>query len=352
MFSVASSKKELDLRRALEDPANFLHSIDVDNDHAVFVRTDPQLLRDSSFIDGRTSLTVEPPVALTLHTLAQPVEPDPEPDRFLFNVSFCGSTLLSRLLDVPGRSLVLKEPMCLADLATWKAERMRAGRPIKLLQTPLKLAKALLRRQFKSGEAVTIKPGNWSNNLIDDLVHESARVRPVFMTISRLRFLLAVFRGGAGRMHHATKIAWHLAASAEHGDDLLREAVGAGSDPLRKAANLAVLSRYFQIGIFQRAARSGGWNADQVIDLDDIVRSPIDAAMKAAAALDLNVSHADLERNVRHHTKRYAKQPGRFYLAHRYEADDRVLLNEHRQVFDDALSWAEKTLGPQLAVTA
>lgn len=102
MSGATSTQRKLDPRHILDDPANFLHSIDIDNDTAVFVRTDPQLLRDLSFIDGRTSITVDRPVPLTLQALAQRVEPDPEPDRFLFNVSFCGSTLLSRLLDVRG----------------------------------------------------------------------------------------------------------------------------------------------------------------------------------------------------------------------------------------------------------
>ena len=172
------------------------------------------------------------------------------------------------------------------------------------------------------------------------------------MTISRLRFLLAVFRGGPERMHHSAKIAWHLAPEDENGEALLREAVAAGSDPLRKAANLTLLARYLQTGTFQRAARRGSWDGSNVIDLDDIIASPLNAATKAADALGLDLDPADLENNVRSLSKRHAKETGRFYLAHRYDAADRALLTEHRQVFDDALAWAERTLGPQRSVAA
>lgn len=348
----ASNGTSLNPGHILDDPANFLHSIDVDHDRAMFLKTDPQMLRDSSFIDGRTPIGHGPPQPVALHDIFDVSDPAPTQNRFIFSVAFCGSTLLSRLLDVPGRSLVLKEPLCLADLATWKIERLRAGQSIDALKSPLKLATAALRRRFTPSEKVTVKPGSWSNVLIDDIVENTADVRPIFMTISRLRFLLAVFRGGAERMHHSAKIAWHLAPDADNGEHLLREAVAAGADPLRKAANLTLLARFLQVGAFQRAARSGGWYDKHVIDLDDLVASPLDATTKAADALGLDMNSIDLENNVRSLSKRHAKETGRFYLAHRYDADDRALLIEHRQVFDDALAWAERTLGPQLSVTA
>src|SRR5688572_3059216 len=268
----------------LDDPTRFLHAIDVDGDRAFFVRTDPELLRQESFVDGRVPFATSEPVAAPLSTLLPANSQPADSDRLLFNCSFCGSTLLARLLDQPGRSLVLKEPRSLTDLAAWKTLNIRDGLPTDRLGALLSFARAALRRRYAPEEAVTIKVANQGNVLLESLATDSAGIRPVFITISRLDFLRAVFRGGVERMHHAAATAWHMATGLPEGDALLKEAVKAGGDPLRKAANLAVLARFLQVGTFQKAARAGGWGERHVIDYSTIARQPHEAASKAARA--------------------------------------------------------------------
>ena len=341
---------DADPARLLDDPANFLHSIDVDQDLAVFFRTSTDLLRSASFADGRNAIALSQLQQTSLSAIMAIKDRTPIADRFLFNCSFCGSTLLARLLDVPGRSLVIKEPRCLTDLAAWKIFNSRDGKPLDRLRPSLELARVALRRRFRPGEKVTVKVASQGNILLDTLAEEPARLRPVFITISRASFLQAIFRGGADRMQYAAKIAWHMATGVPDGDALLKEAVKAGADPLRKAANLAILARYLQVGTFQRAALLGGWNDDQVIDFDAIVRSPHDAATKAAKALDLDISANDIDRNVARLAGKYAKQPDMAYDANGRTAADRRLQADHRHVFNDALAWADRVLGPQRVV--
>ena len=335
----------------LADPRNFLHSIDVDADRAIFFRTNAQLLRDASFVDGRIAIATAVQEQTQLSNILFAERKAPVTDRFLFNCSFCGSTLLARLLDVPGRSLVLKEPRCLTDIAAYKIFNSRDGRPIDRLRPTLKLARAALRRRFAPSEAVTVKVASQGNILLSILAEDAPRIRPIFMTISRISFLRAIFRGGVDRMHYAATIAWHMATDEPEGDALLKEAVRAGHDPLRKAANLAILARHFQVGIFQRAARIGGWNHKHVIDFDDVTNAPREAAIKAVAALDLHVTETDIDHNIAQLAGRYSKQPDVAFSFERQQSADRVALTQHRQVFDDALAWAETTLGPQRTVT-
>ena len=102
----------------------------------------------------------------------------------------------------------------------------------------------------------------------------------------------------------------------------------------------------------QKAILAGGWSDTNVIDFDAIIHAPLDAAMQAAAALDLGLDQTDIERNVDRLAGRYAKQPdASFSIERRSRADDAIMA-EHRQVFDDALAWAETTLGPQRLVAA
>ncbi len=333
------------------DPSNFLHSIDADADHAIFFPTNARSLRDASFLDGRMPIATGAEEQVSLSAMTEAPLPVGNTDRFLFNCSFCGSTQLARLLDVPGRSLVLKEPRCLTDIAAYKIFNARDGRPIDRLVPMLRVARAALGRRFSPREAVTVKVASQGNILLDTLARDSDRVRPVFNTIGRASFLRAVFRGGVDRMHYAAKIAWHMATDEPDGDELLKEAVRAGDDPLRKAANLAILARFFQVGIFRRAARTGGWGAGHVIDYDEIIRSPHDAAKKAVVALNLSVSDNDIDRNVEQLSGRYSKQPNRAFSPAAQRQSDRATLAGHRQVFDDALEWAERTLGSQRTVT-
>ncbi|MEO8142089.1 MAG: hypothetical protein ABI617_05470 [Sphingomicrobium sp.] len=334
-----------------DDPANFLHSIDIDADRAIFLRTNAQLLRDASFVDGRIDIATAAAAQAPLSAIIAAAPAVHATDRFLFNCSFCGSTLLARLLDVPGRSLVLKEPRCLTDIAAYKILNMRDGRPIDRLRPSLKVALAALRRRFTPAEAVTVKVASQGNILLDTLAEDAPRLRPIFITISRASFLRAIFRGGVDRMHYAARIAWHMATDEPEGDALLKEAMRAGGDPQRKAANLAILARYFQVGKFQRAAQIGGWNDNHVIDFDHIINAPRDAAIKAVAALELEITETDIDRNVASLSGRYSKQPDVAFSPEARQSVDRAVLAEHRQLFDEALAWADATLGTQRVVS-
>jgi len=332
----------------LADPANFLHAIDVEGGHAYFVRTNAELLRTASFVDGRVPMATSEPFETPLPELIA-AAPDlgVATDRFVFNCSFCGSTLLGRLLDVPGRSLVLKEPRALTDIAAWKSLNTRDGVPSKGLRPLLDMAKAVLRRPFQPGEPVTVKVASQGNLMADQLVEDAAHAKPVFITISRFNFLRAVFRGGADRMNYAARIAWHMATEVPNGDAMLQEASRMGGDPLRKAANMAVLASSFQINRFERATKVGHWGKNHLIDYETIAKSPHEAAAKAARALDIPISDADIERNVERLANVSAKQPNEAFSSDQQQAVDNQLYAEHRQVFDDALKWADRTLGPQ-----
>jgi len=337
-----------DPAQILRDPANFLHSIDVSGGRAVFHHTDPQLLRDATFLDGRSNIASNPAEPASLSDLIASTADQPTvKERLLFNVSFCGSTFLARLVDVPGQTLVLKEPQCLNDIAAWKVGTAREGRPLDELQPLLKMANSALGRSFEPGEAVAVKLACQGNVLVDALAENSAEIRPLFITSGRTNFLRAIFRGGVNRMRYIAKIAWNLATDLTDGDAMLLDAIGAGGDPLRKAANLAVLAQSFQMGAFERAAKAGDWNADHVVDSEEITHHPHEAAMKAAKALDLSLTAEDIELNVARLANRYSKLPSEPFSKDQQLAADRQLHLENRQVFDDALKWAEATLGPE-----
>jgi len=327
----------------LADPAYFLHSLDIEGDHAVFFPTSRALLSEAAFVDGRSPIATGAPVLAQLsELLSAPREEPAAPDRFIFHLSFCGSTLLSRLLDVPGRSLVMKEPNCLADLANWKTLSLRAGRPLGRLEPALQLARSALRLRWADSEPVTVKPSSWVNNLLDELVEDREAILPLFVTIDRAAFVRAVFRGGTERLAFTAQLARHLAADFPDGDRLMQQAVEATDDPLGRVANLAVVAHHIQLSMFDKALSRGGWGRAHRIDLHEILDSPHGAAEKASRALRLDLDPREIERTVEAHAGRHSKAPAIDYSADRQRSDNATVLANHGRTIEAAVSWGNR----------
>lgn len=83
------------------------------------------------------------------------------PIHFIFHTAFCGSTLLVKALDLPGRTVGLKEPDVLINLAN---RLTRSDDPAN--RQRLALVLRLLARPFQVGESAIVKPSNFANRLI------------------------------------------------------------------------------------------------------------------------------------------------------------------------------------------
>ncbi|MEO6434048.1 MAG: hypothetical protein ABIO29_08760 [Sphingomicrobium sp.] len=153
-------------------------------------REDHQRLRylEDKFLPAGTA-TADLPVALVA---ARPIAA--APPRFIFHSSMCGSTLLARVLDQPGHSMALAEPIILNQISA----RFSRGEDVGEL---LALAVALLSRPFGAGEQVVIKPGNSANNLMPQIAERFPQMRAVALEASVEDLLRAVAkRGPQGRI--------------------------------------------------------------------------------------------------------------------------------------------------------
>jgi len=336
----------------LSEPGTFLHSIDLDADQAVLFKTSRDLLAEASFVDGRSDIALTAPESVELKELLNAPVGQECCDRYIFNVAFCGSTLLGRLLDVPGRSLVLKEPKCLTDLAAWKTLRRRSGRPTDGLGPALRMARHALRRPFAAGEAVTVKAACWVNGMLEEFIGQAEKLLPLFVVIDRPGFLRAVLRGGPERMGHTARLAWHMASTSPADQELLKSAAHSAPDEVGRAANLAMLAHHLQMESFERAMRIGGWGNERVIDFDLIARSPIQAATKACHALGLGLHQEEREHAVERHAGLHAKEPSIPFSTDELRGVDRSITAFHRRSIEGALAWAQSALGPEAAVRA
>lgn len=325
------------------DPAFFLHRIDFAADRATFVRADRDALRAASFIDGRTPFWEGPLVELPLSEILRIGLPDALPDRFLFHVGFCGSTLLARLLDRPGRALLLREPQALTDIAAYQSMLDRSGLRDERVRPALRLACRLLQRRWEPHEAVVLKPSNWINNLLPLLCIDPPAIRPCFLSIDRRVFLRAVFRGGADRLAFTARAATHFSNAGEAGAQWVAAALSQPVGQLDKLALLAALAHRFQYDLFGAAAKGSGWTAAHHLTFAGIRADPGAAAQRAAALLGLDLPAIPAGSGaLRYH----AKQPDSAFSWDAQDEADAAIEAEHGARIDRACRWMEEALPP------
>ncbi len=315
--------------------------MDVGADRIAFLPVARHLLQRASFLDGRETIAVGEPVTLSaVAALDLPLPPSDEPDRFLFHMSFCGSTLLTRLLEQPGKALVLREPHGLVGLADWKAKRGHRQDP--RVQRYANVARASLRARWEKDERIVVKPTNWCNNLIPELC--GPNVRPLFVTIAPRNFLRAVFRGNRERIAFTILAAQHFAARAPADAALLAAAVRDLPESLDRAAAIILLALHFQQRAFGAAMAAGGWGSAHLIDYEQIVAAPFEAGEAANRALDLGLTPNEIAEGVGRSMSRNAKLAGRGFSAEGQDGVNDAIEHGHARHFDAAMAWASATI--------
>jgi len=109
---------------------------------------------------------------------------------FIFHSAFCGSTLMSRALDIEGTACVLREPRVLHELALMKPGSSLPDEHRLALDVSLDL----MQRSRLPGEKVIIKPANVANPLIEYIMERQPDSRALLMYLSLPDFIMAIAR--------------------------------------------------------------------------------------------------------------------------------------------------------------
>lgn len=137
------------------------------------------------------------------------------PLHFIFHTAFCGSTLLTRALTVPGRAMGLKEPIVLNDLA------LRMGSDDRNFDALLDLTLNLFARPFDEDGAVIVKAPNIANRLIEPVLGSRPESRAILLHSDLQSLMIAVVKEGLERrlwvrQLHAALSEWN-ASPVAHG---------------------------------------------------------------------------------------------------------------------------------------
>lgn len=122
---------------------------------------------------------------------AEAVDAHQAPLHFIFHTALCGSTLMLKALDIPGRTQGLKEPDVLINLAN------RFIRSDDLANRErLDLVLRLLARPLEPGEVTIVKPSNFANRLALPMLEVSPESSAVLLYSDARTLLRSILKRG------------------------------------------------------------------------------------------------------------------------------------------------------------
>lgn len=170
----------------------YLYAWDFKKNSAYFVHVDREDLYKSSFLDQRIHAKDNTLVTKDIQTvLGNSIETHSKTPVFIFHTAFCCSTLLARSLDFPGKTLVLREPLTLLQLADLKRGFTRT--PHEYNSTLARTMQLLTNSPLHEGKVI-IKPTNLANNLIPDLIALYPNTRILLLHDNLEPFLTSVLK--------------------------------------------------------------------------------------------------------------------------------------------------------------
>ena len=329
------------------DPAWFLADVDEHAQTLHYLRTREQTIRDSAFLDGRSPIGVDGqsvsiPIAdaLAWHSQAKVT---PQSIRWLAHVSFCGSTLLSRLLQGDRTVLVYREPHVLAKLANLKAAKHPLSRTGVNWSALVGFALQQCSRSWR-GEPTLIKPSNWVNSLLSDMSTSAPGSQWAIIETDVEDFLIANLRGGKARLSYSLNLLNHFLSANHtyHGDVL--EVERGDLAPTQRLLRLLILNYETQQRLLDGADSSQGHTAAVRVQLSDLQSNPAETVAAVARNLALPLTRADIETAITRELPHHAKESTARYQPEQEAAENARLRTSLQTDIDEALAWRQSIL--------
>ena len=319
----------------VDDPSLYLFAFDFDLDLAQVLTMDRNALNRSIFLDGRIERSkakmdrISLPVMLDAYTgppLAQ------RPVGMIFHVAQCGSTLLARALDHPGKSLSLREPYALRQLGvlaggdaheTGKLDDVRFGQM-------LHMALSMYGKRWPFESAVVVK----ANVPVNCIAEQVMGLNPGAPAVT-LYFGLEDYAAAVMRTEGHEK--WVETVYAELRLD--KHPLVAAAVPANTAERTAALW-FVQMKAFE--AVLAGFANTRSLDAADFLDNPLPAIAAAAELFGVTLSAAEMREMVTGDLfQTYSKNPTLDYdpevrLAREAQSKKRLTAE-----IDAAFAWAE-----------
>lgn len=319
----------------LANPADFPLNYEAEADRLSIARVDLDAVGSTSFLDGRQSITLEPPRSLAVVDCP----PCGHYPSFLFHTAFCGSTLLARALHAPPDAVALKEPGVVLDLAmaTLVPERY----PSIVVERATRVTMGLLARPWTAAGQVLIKPTNQANRLLRLMLSVSPQSPALLLYSSLEQFLVSCYK----KLPQAeTRIRW-MAQALLPGTQLAQRL----NIPVTHPFNLvesAVLTWYAQMEIYAAALADDTHDRLRSLDIDTLLAAPAHTVATAADWLQLAGAHENLQQRVVTTFARNAKSQQQGFDRDQRDLENALVRERLGPLIAEALQWAESEIAP------
>lgn len=253
------------------------------------------------------------------------------PLHFIFHTSYCCSTLLANALDVPGATGVLKEPDVLINLANRlirsddQANRQR-----------LELVLRLLERPFAPAEAVIVKPTNFANRLLENVLAQRPGSKAVLLHSDLETFLRSLLKRGMFGRIFGRKLFTQLRGWSPLD-------FGYGPDELMQLTDVqaAALAWLMQIHHFDTMARAF---PDRVLVLDSptLLAEPAAAIDKVQTLFELGLDQSQIQAIATGPVfSKHSKFSDRDYSTYAREKEHKVATETHAEELEMVVKWID-----------
>ncbi len=268
---------------------------------------------------------------------------NPHPVNYIFHTAFCGSTLLTRCLNIEGVNLSISEPEVLLQLANFKRnfpDFSKSTDWLKIVGTVINL----LARPFSSGEKVLIKPSNSANNLIGDLLSLNKASKAIFMYSPLNAFLISNIKKGVAYEQFCELLVKCFAMDSDYLSTHHIEKYQK-LKPLEKSA----LAWHMQQNEFLHYFNNPPKNQGKALAISDLLADPQQVFTQLNTFLSSEMNQSQIANILTSpaFTTHAKAQVGK-YDKNIKRIEDDVIQTENSMVIKNAIHWAETHCGPKI----
>ncbi|WP_334078367.1 hypothetical protein [Microbulbifer sp. M83] len=330
----------------LDDSSWLPVDYDAETDEFHFAQVSIDHIETMPFHDGRHPLAATNDlVAITAERLrgwrSEPA-PGEVTGTLIIHSGFCGSTLLSRVLSVPGKSFVLREPRAITRLSN--ACLPGLVDPAHLSETQKLFDRTVARLCFSMAPYArpAIKLSNWDNILLATGGAENGNYRILSMTCDLRAYIVAIFRGGKPRIRQTLELLERLRQVGSVPPSLVSEAQ---SYPGSMTSICCLLACAYAAQATAMSSVAGGTGATETapLTLESLRADPVESLSRANRQLELGLSTLELAQAWESIAPKHAKDPqGQEFSLDREIQFARELVNEWGDAIEAAVMWAQQ----------
>ena len=263
--------------RVSDNPSLFPARVNLFTDKAWFVKMSPTTYRESVFLDParmKGSCLVETNLEW-LKSICEIIQW--QPTAFIFHSAFCGSTLMSQMLESVFNCLSLREPELLTSMLIYN--RSQATAEDKALW--FDYLQKLLSRRFESEQAIVVKANDFANPLMPDLMNWKKDVSMLFMYTPLDEFIAGCLKAENRREwieQRYQSVRQYIAQTFERGSDLEIDESDYGQ--------MAAIYWSYNLMMFLKVSSMGSSKV-RSLNFNDMLANPVEASKQCGKLFGL-----------------------------------------------------------------